>query len=942
MKKAIKIISVVLIALILIIILIPFIFKGKIKEMVIREANKSLNATLVVGKVNVSLLKSFPSAYVELNDLVITGKGDFDGDTLLSIGSLGVSASIMDLIGGSPYEIKKVSTENADVRLRVLADGQANWDIVKPSGNTTQDETSSGTENFRLLLKSFVIKDSRLVYDDIPYATHVVLEGLNHSLSGDLGADFTTLKTQTSIKNLLVRYEGVSYLKEAVVDWKADLDADLVKNNYTFKENKLNINNFPIVFEGTVGVPDEGYDLQLSFATPENSFKSLLSLVPAVYSKEFSSVKADGTIGFNGFVKGKYNNDQYPAFLINLDVKDAWFQYPNLPAAVNDINITALIESPGGDLDNIIIDMKKITMNLAGNPVKARLLLKNPMTDPYLDVRIEANFNLSDIQKFYPLEAGEEMSGQLAADVTLKGNLSDLEKGNYNAFDASGRVNTSGINYSTSSLAREIHIEKAGMTITPAYLDLTEMKIRAGNSDFNLKGKLGNYLPYYLKDETLTGNFDLKSTRIDVNELLAVPESDEVTGISDSSSMSAFIVPESVDLTLAVSASSVEYLEYDISNLTGIVRIKDQKLYLDDISMYGMGGRLEMNGSYASTNPENPAIDINLGVKDISINETFKQFAIVKKFAPIAGKIIGDYSGHIKLSGILDNQMKPKLETMAGGGNLITSIIQVTNVNTLNQLASALKMDQLKELQIAGAKIKVEFLNGVMGVNPFDFKALGIDMNLGGQTSLDQKIGYDLKMKIPRSMMGGAANNVMDDLVAKAGQAGADVKLGEFINVDALIDGTLSDPKVRLNLAGTGNDIMQSVKDQVEEKVEELKDDAKEEAEKFIQEADRQAQAIIDEAQRQAAEVLKAAQNLADETIKQANANADNIVSEAKGEGYLTELAAKKSAEEIRKQGDKQAQNILNEAQKQSDSILEKARQEADKIKAEAQKKVNQ
>jgi len=683
-------------------------------------------------------------------------------------------------------------------------------------------------------------------------------------------------------------------------------------------------------------------DLQLSFATPENSFKSLLSLVPAVYSREFSSVKADGKIGFNGFIKGKYIDDQYPSFLINLDVKEAWFQYPGLPAAVNDINITALIESPGGELDNAVIDLKKISLNLAGNPVMARLLLKNPMTDPYIDARIEANINLSDIQKFYPLEDGEEMNGLIAADITLKGKLSDLEKENYNAFDASGTFNTSGINYSTSNLAQVIHIEKAGMTITPAYLDLSEMKIRAGNSDFSLKGKLENYLPYYFKDETLMGNFDLKSSRIDVNELLAFPESEVATGISDTAALSAFIVPEGVDLTLAVAASSVEYLDYDITNLTGVVRIKDRKLILDGISMYGMGGRLQMNGSYASTDPQNPAIDFSLDVKDISINETFKQFAIVKRFAPIAGKIIGDYSGNIKLAGLLDNHMMPKLETMAGAGNLLTSIIRVTNVNTLNQLASSLKMDQLKDLQIEGTKIKVEFLNGVMEVIPFDFKALGIDMNLGGQTSLDQKIGYDLKMKIPRSMMGGAANNVLNDLVAQAGQAGANLQLGDYINVDALIEGTLSDPKVRLNLAGTGSDIMQSVKDQVEEKVEDLKDQAKEEAGKYIEEADLKAQAIIDEAQRQAAEVIKAAQNLADETIKQANANAGKIISEAKGEGYLTELAAKKTAEEVTKQGEKQAQNIIAEAQKQSDSILEKARQEADKIKTEAQKQVNQ
>jgi cell division septum initiation protein DivIVA len=331
-------------------------------------------------------------------------------------------------------------------------------------------------------------------------------------------------------------------------------------------------------------------------------------------------------------------------------------------------------------------------------------------------------------------------------------------------------------------------------------------------------------------------------------------------------------------------------------------------------------------------------------LEKINIRETFRQVTLVSRFAPVLEKVIGDFSGEIKLAGLLDGSMMPRLETMAGGGNLITSAIEVANVNTLNQLSSSLKMDQLNNLKVNGAKIFVAFKEGVMDVKPFDFKALGIDMNLEGQTALNQQIGYILKMKIPRSMMGGAANGVMDDLLAKASKAGADIKPGDFINVDALIDGTLTDPKVRLNLAGTGTDLMESVKEQVqqqvEEKVEELKEDAKAEAEKILQEADRQAQALLDQAQKQSAEVLKNAQALADEAKKQAGTNADKIIKEAKGKGMIAEAAAKKSAEEVRKQGERQADNIMAEARKQSDSILKKAGEEADKIKSDAQQKI--
>jgi len=767
----------------------------------------------------------------------------------------------------------------------------------------------------------------------------MLLEGLDHQLSGDLGADFTSLSTQTSTSKAFFSYDGIDYLRDAVISWNADLDVDLVKDIYTFKDNKLTINDFSLIFDGTFGMPEKGYDLDLTFSTPDNTFKQFLSLIPAIYAQDFASVNTDGMIGFDGFVKGKYIDDQYPSFLINLNVQDASFQYPNLPAAVNNIQIDAKIQSPGGDLDNTVIDVKKLSMDLAGNPVMATLLLKNPITDPYIDTRVNVRLNLADVQKFYPLEPGDELNGSLTADFMLKGRLSDVENERYNAFEASGFVQTNSIQYSTSYISHELLISSAKLNITAAYLDLTELRVKAGRSDFNMTGKLENYLAYYLKDETLRGRFSLNSSLVDVNDLMTFTDPQNESSPEDTSALSAFIVPDGIDITLDASIASVKYQTFDLRNFTGTVRIKDRKLFLDDISMYSLGGSLNMNGSYATADPANPKIDLDLGLKNISVQETFRNFAIVEKFAPITEKVIGDFSGNIKLAGLLDGHMKPRLETMTGAGDLITSILRLANVNTLNQIAGSLKMDQLKDLEIAATKFNVQFLDGVMDVKPFDFKALGINMNLGGQTSLDQRIGYLLNMKIPRSMMGGAANNVLDDLVARAGQAGADIKLDDFINVNAQIEGTIADPKVKLNLAGNGDDIVQSVKDQVEEKVEELKDQAKEEAGKYIEEADRQAQAIIDEAQRQAAEVIKAAQNLADETKKQANANAENIIKESKGNGYVAELAAKTAADELIKQGDKQAQNILDEAQKQSDSIIGKARLEADKIKEEARKK---
>ena len=53
-------------------------------------------------------------------------------------------------------------------------------------------------------------------------------------------------------------------------------------------------------------------------------------------------MKTSGQAIFNGFVKGTYNNSQMPAYRINLDIKNGFFQYPDLPKPVKNINLVIM------------------------------------------------------------------------------------------------------------------------------------------------------------------------------------------------------------------------------------------------------------------------------------------------------------------------------------------------------------------------------------------------------------------------------------------------------------------------------------------------------------------------------------------------------------------------------------------------------------------------
>ena len=130
----------------------------------------------------------------------------------------------------------------------------------------------------------------------------------------------------------------------------------------------------------------EKMDMDIDYISPSTSFGSILSIIPSIYTSEFSSIKTDGNVDFHGNVKGVYSESSMPGFDITLNVDKAWLQYPNLPQKVKNINVHFNAEREAGpNLDNLILNLDMLQAAISKNTVDANFHLKNLMSDPYVD-----------------------------------------------------------------------------------------------------------------------------------------------------------------------------------------------------------------------------------------------------------------------------------------------------------------------------------------------------------------------------------------------------------------------------------------------------------------------------------------------------------------------------------------------------------------------------
>ena len=965
MKLVLKILGILIIIIIGLLVAIPYFFRDQVAEAVKQEINKNINAQVDFDDFSLSLFKSFPDFNFEIEGLSIINKKPFAGDTLAYIPAFNLTLDLMSVIRGDAYEVKKITLHQPSINLLVKEGGAVNWDIALPSDNSSVPDVEGGEgQAFLVKLRDVKIQGARIIYDDKPLTTFVLLDGVDHSLSGDFTMDFTSLKTKTFIKNTTVVYDGVKYLNRVDVELDADIDADLVNSIYTLRKNSMRINQLFIGFDGSVAMQENGdINMMLSYNAKKSGFKNFLSLIPAIYAKDFESVQTSGSLSFSGNVKGIYNESTYPAFALNLMVGNGKFQYPDLPKSVDNINIHTKIMHPGGDFDNMVIDVSKFDFRMAGNPFAISLLVKNPMSDPQVEGDVNGELNLSQISEVYPLGAGDKLEGKLIAKISFDGRMSSLENEKYDEFQFLGSLLLEGINYKTSAIEAPVFIQKAQLNFSPEYLDLVSLKMKIGGNDLSAKGKIENFMPYVFNDGMLTGKLETGSTYFNLTELLpestdaqAEVTSTDIQGSIDTVAPTAIEVPANINFSLNSSFKQLIYDDIEMNNVSGVIYVREQAVILNRLKMDVLDGSVNLSGKYDTKIPGKPLADLNIEISKIDIQKAYHTFGMMEKLAPIAEKTQGAFSTSFTLNTLLDNELIPVYNSMNGGGKLSTSTIVIDNVNTLNKLADILKMADLKRMKTSPINLSFEFSDGKLRVKPFDIKYEDITANIGGTTGFDQSIDYDMKLNVPREKFGGQANAVLDNLILEANKLGADFSAGETIDINVKIGGTITNPQIKTALAGgSGNaveDLKKKALDELEKQKKKLEAEARKELAKKKAEAKKEADRIIADAKKEAYKILRDAQaqvdawnKTADKTAKmakkEAEAQAKNIMDEAKKNGPLAELAAKTATEQLLKEANNNADKIVNEAKNKSNNLLKEAGEQANKINKDARKRAD-
>ncbi len=945
MKRILKIGGISLLVIILLLAVLPFLFKGKVKEAVVTAVNDMLDAEFYMGDLSMNFFSNFPNASVSIDQVGLIGKEDSQGDTLANVGKVKVVIDLSSLLKET-YVINSVEVIDPTLHAKVNEQGAANWDILKSDEEEDEVEESTGGA-IQLALDKLIIENLCATYDDRKDSMSASADHLNLNLVGDLALDTETLaniktfnlafdKVQfsdeksvmtvllekavldisgkmsgnvadirlgASVDSTSLSMGSIPYLNKAKTQADITLSADLDNDKYTFGENSISLNEIVANFSGFVQLLDSSaIDMDLAVKTPNIDFKQILSLIPAIYAQDFASLKTSGEVSLAATAKGRMAGDTLPAFNADLNIKNAMFKYPDLPSSVNGINITANISNPGNITDSTTLNVEKLALNMAGNPFEVKLFVKTPISDPDFKFATNGTIDFGKISQVVKLE-NMKLNGILTAALKANGKMSYVDKEQYDRFSILGSLNLKDFVMKAKSIDYDVNVNNANMDFNSQNVNLAA-NLSLGKSDLSLVGKLQNFLQYVVRGETIKGSLDVKSNCLNVTELIG--ESSEeapAEATQNTSAQSVIDIPANIEFALNTNIAKLIYEGIEISDLQGNLSLKEKCAKIQNLAGNALGGNFNVKGDYNVQDTLAPKVDLELGVNSMKISEVFSKVTTAKKIAPMLSDADGYCSMNLNFDSKLDHAMSPNLSTVNGKGKFVSKEVGLKAVKALGIIAEKVNYDPLKNPKIKDINIQFVIKDGRLEINPFETAIQTALLKVSGSSGLDQTLDYITTVSL---------QSITDKI-----PVAFDVKIG----------GTFSSPKVTVGAAST----VEAIKEKVTEKVTEVVDKAKEKA---IAIAKEQKEKMVADAQKQRDKLIEDAEKAGNKLVEEAKNNAKKM--EEKAANPLAKKAAQKTGEASVKRMQEQAAKMKADATAAGDKLIQNAEKNGDALISKA------
>jgi hypothetical protein len=728
--------------------------KASLMAKVTSTVSTKLKGQAQINDIGLNFFVNFPHITLRLDGVTLRDSMyQVHHRDLLKARKLFISATTFQLIRGKLHPAKIV-IENGQLFLFTDARGYTNRYII------SQDKKDSSTVNYSSLPGRIVLKNTRIVYQDVPKRKlhDVFARKLDVDISGTGKGLLLETTIDVAVHSLAFNVQKGSYLKDKLLKGEIDLRLDTLQKLLTANNATLRIAGQPFRLNASFRL-DSSKQYRLQLGTPRIPFRQAAGLLTTTVSKKLDSVDFAKPISLSADIAGRTVYRDTPLVVIKWDTKNNLLRTPQ--GNFEDCSFSGSFTNQVSDTlarndENSAIRISGLNAKWEGIPVVSEQIQVVNLLHPVVTCDIQANTELTKLDELIGSESFQFTRGDARTKIHYHGPVGDSTEvspyisGSFSFTDAD-------VEY----LPRRIKLTNftGDIIFDSSDIRLKDLKGKVQQSPIEIEAEIKNFFSLMDVDP---GKLELTSSiympSLDVQEFKTLLGQRSRSAAARKGKPRLAKLSKAIDrfmdlcnMNTSLRADKVSYKRFAATGVRANVLLTTNTWKFSNVSLNHADGSLALNGMLESVQGNTSRLNLDAQLQNINISKLFAAFNNFGLEDISSKNIRGVLNTNISLTGIMDNNASLQPASLNGIIDLSLKKGELIDFEPLQKMSVfLLKKRDFSNLEFAELKNRFRLQGQSILINRMEVQSTALSMFVEGLYDLKGD-STDLVIQVPLS-----------------------------------------------------------------------------------------------------------------------------------------------------------------------------------------------
>ncbi len=753
-------------AVVLIVVLVigvlatAYLNRDKLLDKLSAELSKGINGKFYIDKIDFTFLHHFPNFSITLRDVHLR-----DQQYEVYRREIFVAKRIFVDVGLYPLlkkeiVVNSVFVDDADIFVFRTHNGDTNTDIFKRPVDSTRIPTPAET-SMLFKIEQIGFNDVAVMYSDSVRNKVISFEFLNteHSLVQTDSGYNISIEGDMHFNKLLLNPQAGSFLEDKNVDVSLFLHfnpkekyLDVLPSSLFYQQNQINLaGNFELRKAGKYTLEFKATDIN-----PEET-KKLLS--PKL-NKSLAKFKFDQVLTVEVDLTGKSLPAYIPKAVVNFHTSNADFHYGSLDfysltlkgSFTNEVDSS---EARDNKNSRVIIDHFKGKMEkfpLAGKVTFTEL------HDPVMNLQFTSKHSYKEVNDHLDNDRFVLDKGNFTTEISYVGKVSEYLDPTRTRYK--GKLNGSirAVDASLRYKPKKIHLDQIQLAcrFNEKVFTINELNLNANGSSVKINGMMQDFIPFFIRPQKKAiVTLNVESPKFDLTSFASprgIEKKTKQQNKKDRKKMTDLLdlVYDRLEFDVDVSVEELTFRKFNASHFKGDVRLNNQVLRANPISMEVAGGTMELNFSLKNVFDPVAPMSAEARISNANIRELFLNFNNFNQKTILAENLRGTISADVTFSANVNENYNLLAPSMRGSLDCKISNGGLMNFEPMENMSNFLfKKRDFSDVEFAELNSNFSIDGTNMDISRMEIQSTVLSLFLEGRYSFTDSTS--LSVQIPLS-----------------------------------------------------------------------------------------------------------------------------------------------------------------------------------------------